>query len=190
MGARPHGQGVTEVVVGLALLTLLAAWTAPALFTWSERRAVWEEATRLAMQIQGLRAAAALDGRSRGVVFHATPAPGWTAVRDGDGDGISTADVRAGVDAVVAPRWPLPGSPRGLGWALPAEVAPVVGGSRPDGSVPFQPSGILAVSADGTASTGTAYLCARMTCAAVRMYGPGGRLSVWELQGGNWRQRW
>lgn len=189
-GSGHGGLSLIELLVGLALAAVLATAAAPALLEWSARRRLWEEATALAVEIQALRAAAAVDGRHRGIVFEDAPGATWQAVRDGDGDGILTADLGAGVDTSLGPRRPLAGGDRHVGWMLPSSVLPAPGGTRPLRALPFAPAGILSLSPDGTSSTGTVYLCGRSDCAAVRIYGPGGRLSVWELRGDRWRQRW
>lgn len=185
-----RGHGLIEAMAAMALLALAVTWSVPALVSWAERRAVWAEATGLALQVQALRAAAALDGRYRGVVFSAAPTPGWTAVRDGDGDGIATADITAGIDDAVMPRHELRGAGSRMSWRLPESVAPVAGGNRPQAAVPFAPAAILSLAPDGGTSTGTIYLCTTTACAAVRAYGPGGRLALWELRGDRWRRRW
>lgn len=187
-GQRGHGLG--DVLIGLAVVAVIATVAAPALLEWSERRRLWEEATRLATEVQALWTAAAVDGHHRGVVFSDHPVATWRPVRDGDGDGIATADIEAGVDAVLGPGRTLAGGDRGVGWTLPASVSPVPGGSRPARPLPFAPSGILSLSPEGTSSTGTVYLCGRPGCVAVRLYGPGGRVSVWEHGPRGWRQRW
>jgi hypothetical protein len=115
----------------------------------------------------------------------------WILAIDGDGDGISTRDVRRGLDPMSGALRRLSERHAGVDFGLPPSIPPVQGGSRPSAPFPMGPSGVLAIAPSGASSTGTIYLChAAQSCAAVRLYGPGGRVSLWEFDGGAWRRRW
>ena len=174
----------------LALLSLAFTAAVPDLQGWSVRRQTRAAAARLALEIQGLRAAALADRRGRGLVFRADLS-GWDTARDGDGDGVRQSDLSASRDVLVGPGFELAARFPAVAVGLPAKVIPAPGGSRPRSPLPFMPSGILGASAEGRLSTGTVYLCHRTeTCAAVRVYGAGARVAVWEYADGVWQRRW
>lgn len=175
----------------VALVALLVLATAPGLSRWRARQSALAAGVHLAMQIEGARAAAVSRRRAHGIRFEPGIEASWSLVVDGDGDGIRSTDLRDGVDRVTQD--PAAASPRdpAIRLGLHEGVPPIPGSVRPTDGLPLPPTGLLAASAAGTLSTGTVYLCHRSgACVAVRVYGPGGRIGLWQFDAGGWRRRW
>jgi prepilin-type N-terminal cleavage/methylation domain-containing protein len=99
---------------------------------------------------------------------------------DGNGNGVRTADISAGVDAELAPRRLLRDSFSGVRFGLQANL-PDVDGSRSSSAgdgVRIGTSRILSLGPDGTATSGTLYLHGRRSQYAVRILGATGRTRV------------
>ena len=110
---------------------------------------------------------------------------------DGDGDGVRSADLDAGVDRIISEPRAIESAHPGVRPGLAEGVPPLGGGRPPRSALPMAPSGILAASPTGSLSTGTVYLCHhRRECFAVRVYGPGGRIGGWQFRAGEWVRRW
>ena len=99
---------------------------------------------------------------------------------DGNGNGIRTADISAGIDSLIAPSRALGDHFAGVVFGLRANV-PDVDGVRStadaDG-VRFGPGRLLSVSPDGTSSSGTLYVRGRRGQYAIRVLGATGRTRV------------
>jgi hypothetical protein len=115
---------------------------------------------------------------------------GFAEYRDGNADGVRTADIAAGVDAEVSPRRFLRDSFSGVMFGLRAGV-PDVDGARmandTDG-VRLGTARILTLGPDGTATSGTLYLHGRASQYAVRILGATGRTRVLRFDPGG--QQW
>lgn len=116
----------------------------------------------------------------------------WYAVyRDGDDDGVRTADILAGDDTLVSGPFPLSGGAPGV-WvginpgipALPPERGLLSGDP-----VRFGVSDILSFSPLGTATPGTFYLAGDAGQAAVRVTGGSARVRLMVWRSGRWRER-
>lgn len=116
----------------------------------------------------------------------------WYAVyRDGNGNGVRTADIESGEDALVSGPFPLTaGAPAvrvGINAGTP-EIPPERGTLTGD-PIRFGRSEILSFSPLGTATPGTFYLAGAHAQAAVRVTGGSARVRVMVCRGGRWRER-
>lgn len=101
-----------------------------------------------------------------GIKFRTRPEGGvtFTLYRDGDGDGVLTADIERGVDPEIRPAQQLTSLGRGVGFGFPPGTAPKDPGdararlTRLDDPVRFNGSDIAAFSPLGTATPGSIYL--------------------------------
>jgi len=175
----------------LVLVALLVTAAAPELSRWRARQSALAAGVRLAMQVEGARAAAVNRRRAHGIRFEIGTQARWSLVADGDGDGIRSADLRAGVDLVTLAHTAASPQDAAIRLGLDESVPPLPGSARPTTRLPMAPTGLLTASPMGTLSTGTVYLCHREgVCVAVRVYGPGGRVGLWQFDTGGWKRRW
>jgi len=180
---RPSaGSSLPELVILLGVMAALLHAVAPEWVRWRQRQRVEGAADELALLVASLRVRSASAGCAFGVRFRADP-PNleWDIVRDGDGDGIRSADIRRGIDVVIAGPYVLSTRYRGVRVGLPEGLRPPAGGTLPADGVAFGRADLLAVHPGGTTSSGSVYLCdAWGRCAGVRLHGVSGRVSVWE----------
>jgi type II secretory pathway pseudopilin PulG len=96
---------------------------------------------------------------------------------DGNGNGIRSADITAGVDPELAPPTVLRDQFPGVSFGLLADVPDVDGArsSSPSDGLRIGTSRILTLGPDGTATSGTLYLHGRRGQYAVRVLGATGR---------------
>jgi prepilin-type N-terminal cleavage/methylation domain-containing protein len=181
-GSRNSRGGFTliELLVAVALLMMLASFALP---LGSE--AIDELRTASAARyLAGRIAASRMDAirRSRAVALRFQPAAPdyqFAAFVDGNGNGVRSADITAGIDRAV-------GVPRQLGTDF-ANVRFGLEIGRPDvdgvrnasaDGVRIGTSRILTVNPDGTATSGTLYVLGRRAQYAVRVLGATGRTRV------------
>lgn len=109
---------------------------------------------------------------------------------DGNGNGLRTAEITAGIDPALAPGRRIRDSFPGVRFGLRAGV-PEVDGARAAGDsdgVRVGTSRILSLGPDGTATAGTLYLRGRRSQYAVRVLGATGRTRVLRYDQGT--DRW
>lgn len=130
--------------------------------------------------------------RSASVALRFEPVGGGYAIAeylDGNGNGIPSAEIAAGIDPQLAPRELLSEQFPSIVFGLVANT-PDVDGVRSafdsDG-VRFGVSRILSLAPDGTASPGTVYLHGRRGQFAVRVLGATGRTRVLRFDTGSGR---
>lgn len=191
-GRRPPCAGVSvlEILVTLALLGGAALQAAPAFVSWRQRQRLDAAVRAAGQQISRACALAAASGRTHAV--HFTPAGAdlaWVLVADGDGDGVTAADIAAGIDAPIDAVARLATGFPGVVPGRPAGVPTVSGGAADQQGLAFGGTGTVSCSADGGARSGTLYLRGpQRQAAALRVYGPTARLSLWwwEVASGAW----
>jgi type II secretory pathway pseudopilin PulG len=116
----------------------------------------------------------------------------WYAVyRDGNDDGVRSADILSGDDTLVSGPFPLsggaPGVRVGINPGIPA--LPPERGLLSGDPVRFGVSDILSFSPLGTATPGTFYLAGDAGQAAVRVTGGSARIRLMVWRSGRWRER-
>jgi len=185
--AHPRGSSLIELAAGLAILALLAGVVWPKLGELRRSALAAAGARHLAASLHGLRWRAVAGGRAEGMLF-ARDAAGWSwqRVRDGNGNGLSTAEVEAGVDPTLSgphrleevargvtlgfpPGGPFPRIPPATGWITGLDDPIRIGNSE-----------LLSFGPLGTSSSGTLYLTdTRRRLYAVVLYGQTARVRVW-----------
>jgi hypothetical protein len=130
-------------------------------------------------------------GRSArvGLRFDPRGSQGFAEYVDGNGNGVRTADIAAGVDPLRVPHQLLHHAFTGVSFRLPAGLPDVDGaiGTVEDG-VRVGTSRILTLGPDGTATPGTLYVRGRRAQYAVRVLGATGRTRVLRFDPG--RGQW
>ena len=174
-------MSLLELLVALALLLILVGYIAPSFAEWRSRQQLRGALRALQLSVLKLRIASLAAGRSHGLAF--TLREGdllWDTVVDGDGDGIRRSDLASGVDVPLEPERSLSAWFPGVRPGFPAGASPLAGGSPGEGGLALGPSEILAAAPDGSTSSGTVYLYTESGYgAALRVYGPTGRGTVW-----------
>lgn len=179
------------MVVGVVLAGL--AMALPVLSQAADAAEAAAAARWLAGRVAIARATAARERRTIALRFSDGDPVAFDTVADGDGDGVSAADVAAGIDPVVRAGERVdqhfPRVRFGVGRALPAidEARLLAPG---DDAVRFGAANQLSLTPVGTASGGTAYLVSRGGRQyAVRISGVTARARVlrYEPGDGGWR---
>lgn len=178
-----RGMTLVEVMVGVGVAILLVGMAIPLLQTGEEQTQVMAATQYLVGRATQARSRAVMSGAAVGLRFRSEP-DGY-AIRsylDGDGDGVSTADISSGVDSPLEPTWYLRDVYPAAILSLDATVPPVGGSLSESRSTPvrFGPSGILTFTPLGTASSGTIYVKGVRTQDqyAVRVLGVTGRIRI------------
>lgn len=194
-----RGASLLEMLPALAVLAILVTCAVAALRPAAGRRSVDAAARSLAGHLRGHAGRALAEGREVALLF---PAPGHedeplTDAADGASDGVSRADVAAGLDERLA-TWTLardfPGVRIGRPpWPSIADVPPSTGRLTPsDPSVRFGASRSVVFDPEGHATPGTVYVTDRdAALCAVVVSGAAARIRVfcYEPSTDTWRMR-
>jgi type II secretory pathway pseudopilin PulG len=194
------GLTLLDLVVTLAVLAVATAVTVPPLLEATRRLRLDTAARQVARTFHLARSYAVRHSANVGVRFNpdtgGTGRVSWTLYRDGDGDGVSSEDVRRGVDPPIGPRErALTPFGRGVAFGFPPGDPPrEVGGrgrlDRLDDPIRFNRSDIASFTSLGTATPGTAYLTdGRDGLMCVRVSSLSGRIRVltYDAEKEEWR---
>jgi prepilin-type N-terminal cleavage/methylation domain-containing protein len=142
-------------------------------------RLAWSEAVR-----SGAYTAIRFERSAEGDVQYAV-------YRDGDEDGVRSADIEDGIDTLVSGPFPLTGRAPGVhvGFLPGTPALPPDSGTLSGDPIRFGRSDILSFSPLGTATPGTFYLAGDAACAAVRVTGGSARVRMMLWRGGKWHER-
>jgi len=187
---RARGHSLVELLVVLGIIMVMAAVALP------QFRPMFADAHLVgagkAFRTQfRLAASAAVRGNVYTAIrFERRGAEVWYATyRDGNDNGIRSADIRSGRDELVAGPFPLAvGATVRVGFLPRVPAIPPDRGTLEGDPIRFGSSDILSFSPLGTATPGTFYLAGDGAQAAVRVT-PGSarvRLMIWR---GAWRER-
>ena len=193
-----RGTTLAELAAGLALLGLMLSASVPALREILAEESLATASREVAGILTAARARAVFQGAEVGVKWIANAGDlVLTVYQDGNGDGVRTADIKKGVDKLVAgPYW--------LGSRYPGisfSFVPGMNGLDPSGApigslsdpIRFGKSDICSFSPIGNASPGTVYLSNRdHRQAAVRVTPSTARIQIWTWHGKKikWIARW
>jgi len=191
----PPGFSLPEVLACLALLGILVAVSVPLLAETVAQERLRAAGWETALLLRGLRQRAITERLGFGLRFvQAGGLWSYCLYRDGNGNGIRTADILAGRDPLL---WG-PEEPgmrhEGIRFGLPATAVPQIPpgtGPIPDPTDPvkFGASDIVSFSPSGSISGGTLYLTDGRRVTAVVVYGPTGRIRAFRFDPGTgWRQ--
>ena len=179
-----RGFSLVEALSSVAILGILVLVSVPLVAATVARERLHAASLETALAFRGLRQRAVTEGCSYGLRFVASGG-GWSysLYRDGNGNGIRTADILSGRDELVEgpedsgrrfegiraglPLTPVPQIPPGSG-VIPSPADPVKFGNG--NLVSFSPSGSI--------SGGTLYLTDGTRVGAVVVFGPTGRIRL------------
>jgi prepilin-type N-terminal cleavage/methylation domain-containing protein len=189
------GFSLLEALVVLALLGIVIAVSVPWVAAAVARERLRAAGFEVAVLLRGLRQRSVSERAAFGLRFvRAGESWSYSTYRDGNGNGIRTADILALRDPLLqGPEDP--GSRfEGIRFGLPAAPVPEIPpgtGSIPDPADPvkFGGSDIIGFSPAGSVSGGTLYLTDGRRVLAVVVYGPTGRIRVFRFDPeGGWRE--
>jgi len=109
----------------------------------------------------------------------------YTPVEDGNGNGVRTPEIRAGVDRALGAAERLRDKFADVRFELGSGVPDADGEDVAGDGVRIGSSRILTLSADGTATSGTLYIRGRRAQYAVRVLGTTGRTRMLQYSAGN-----
>ena len=188
--ASAAGLSLIEVLMALSLAMAAAGAAVPALLEINRAMKLRAASAFIAGYLQHARLSAVTRSRAVGVRF-ADANGDYTigSFADGNGNGIRSADIAAGIDTVVdreqafAARCPSVRIARQPG-------VPDVNGTAGGDAVRFGPSGIATFDRDGSASSGSIYLTDGRTQLAITVTPATGRVRVrrWDPRLRIWEQ--
>lgn len=176
------GASLLEVMVTVALVATVTSFATPLAVHARDDQEGRSAATFLAGQFRLARQQAILTGRNTALVFDLRNEE-WTFVVcvDGDADGVSRADIAAGLDPCRGSAQPL------ASWFSRtsihrASAVPDLSGNTDGAVVAFGASRMASFSPLGTASSGSVTIMTRGgRHYAVRVAGVTGRVRVWRF---------
>jgi Tfp pilus assembly protein FimT len=183
---RTEGFTLIELLVSVVFTTVLVGMALPIGVDAIDDLHTASAARFLAARIAANRMDAISRSRAIGVRFQpSTPDYQFAAFADGNGNGVRTAEITAGIDAPVGRSRQLSDDfPRvRFGLAIGSPDVDGVRNTSPDG-VRIGTPRILTVSPDGTATSGTLYVQGRRAQYAVRVLGATGRTRVLKYDAG------
>jgi prepilin-type N-terminal cleavage/methylation domain-containing protein len=179
-----RGFSLVEALVGVAILGVLLLFSVPLIADTVARERLHAASLETALAFRGLRQRAVSEGRSYGVRFVASGG-GWSQslYRDGNGNGIRTADILSGRDQLVQGPDDISTRFEGIRIGLPALPVPQIPpGSgaipSPGDPVKFGNTNLISFSPTGSISGGTLYLTDERRVGAVVVFGPTGRIHL------------
>ena len=189
-GRSTLGASLPELVLVLGLLAIVSGGAWRTLGELREARASREAARGLSADLRGVAQEARRQRRSLAVEFDLEVPERWRVLADGNGNGITGADLSAGVDAPQTP-WTLVFREGRARLAVPRDLPGADGtGTVVQGSSPIQlgVSSRLVFTPRGTSAAGSIYVAGRGDRAyAIRVLGTTQRIRLSCLAtGGAW----
>lgn len=181
------GYSLVETLAALAIGAIALAVTLPAAAQLRDAGRAAAGARSMASLLSSLRWKSTTSGTSTGLEFRKLGAEwSWREVRDGNGNGLRTAEIARGVDSVVSGDEALSTRVEHVRLGFPVSgtypEAPPGTGSVKDGDDPvrFGRSDLISFSPLGASSSGTLYVTdGNDGLFAIVLFGPTTRLRVW-----------
>jgi prepilin-type N-terminal cleavage/methylation domain-containing protein len=185
--ASAHGFTLVELLLATSISVVLLALALPVGGDALDDMRARAAARYLSGRIASNRLSAINRSRAIGIRFTpATPDYEFAAYIDGNGNGVRTSDILAGLDVPNGVSRQLALEFRGVHFGLTIGISDVDGvrNSTTDG-VRIGTARILTISPDGTATSGTLYLQGGHAQYAVRVLGATGRTRVLKYEPGS-----
>jgi len=183
-------MSLVEITGVVACIMILAAVAAPSVRAYSARAQVLAAGQKFRSEFFKARTDAIVSGRQTAIRFETcAEGPCYSVYRDGEHNGITSEDIRDGIDYRVGGPFPLtagaPGVHVGFKPGVP-EIPPQRGILSGD-PIRFGRSHMISFTPLGGATPGTFYLAGDSFQAAVRVTGQTGRvrLMIWV---GQWQE--
>ncbi len=185
MRTAEQGYQLIELLIAMAISSLVLVWGIPPLLSLAAGLRVELAAAEVASTFHVARAYAIRYDANVGMKFRVAPdgTVTWALYRDGDGDGLLSADIASGDDPPVTREVRLAHLGRQIRFGFPPGPAPRDPGDprrrldRLEDPVRFNRSDIAAFSPLGTATPGTVYVTDGMRhLSAARVFGRTGKI--------------
>ncbi len=186
------GFSLVELAVALALSSTLVALSVPATRSVLDAVQTAAAARNVAERLAVARVDAVRRSTTVALRFEADADDYRFGVhRDGNGNGVRTAEISSGVDAAVGHRERLRDNHPGVAFGLLDGIPDLDGLRGNQDGVRIGIPKILSLSPDGSATSGTLYVHGRWNQSAVRILGATGRVRVfrYDTGGGRWISR-
>jgi hypothetical protein len=175
------GYSVLELVFVAALITTVSGAAVPQISTSLDEFRAAGAARYVSSRLYRARMEAVMRSTSVAIQFsRAGSGYAYAAYRDGNGNGVLTGDIKAGVDRRVSALESLPDHFTGVDFGAIPGLPPIDPGATAPADDPIRlgAGSILAFSSRGTASSGTLYVRGRHSQYAVRVYGDTGKSRI------------
>ena len=189
-----RGVSLLEVIVVLALLSLFAVMTTANLSATQRRLDFDEFAREIVNALETCRWKALNERRYTGILIeHPGTVFQFSFYRDGNKNGIRTAEIQSGMDACFLRPMYLNRALNDMEAAVldssVPEIPPKKGWLDPGDPVKFGSSNIISFSPDGQSSSGTLYLAchSQRRMYAIVLYGPTAKLTLWKFFDAKWQ---
>jgi type II secretory pathway pseudopilin PulG len=185
MGGR--GYALVDIMFAIAMIATLGGIATSSLESMVDDERAAGAAWYVSTRIQRIRMEAA--GRSANAAMQIVPSSGGFAFRlfvDGNGDGVRTEDINAGIDRPISAIERLQDNFAGVDFGVIAGLPPIDPGTAAPGSDPIKlgSSNLLSYAASGTSSSGSLYITGRSRAQyAVRVLGDTGRTRLLKFDG-------
>lgn len=179
-----RGYSLIELLIVVAIVGILLLFTVPLIAATVARERLHAASLEMALQFRGLRQRAVSESCTYGLRFvPAGSSWSYSLYRDGNGNGIRTADILSGLDPLVEgpddPAIRFEGIRVGLPDVPVPQIPPSTGSiPSPADPVKFGNSNLVSFAPGGSVSGGTLYLTDGTRVAAVIAYGPTGRIRL------------
>jgi type II secretory pathway pseudopilin PulG len=188
-----RGHTLLEMVLVVALILLAASWLIPGLRAYSQEAHLMAAAQRFCGQFREAYSMAVKQNVNTAIRFETSASgPVYSLYRDGNGNGVLSADIAAGRDRRVAGPFEVSGGAAdvrvGINANVPA-IPPDSGTLDPADPIRFGRSNMLSFSPMGTATPGTFYLAGSFAQAAVRVTPGSARVRIMFCRGRRWVER-
>jgi type II secretory pathway pseudopilin PulG len=192
--SRNHGHTLVETIFVVAILAVALALGLPRVKAYSDRASLVGASDVFQGEFRRARSMAISSGAQTAIVFDGEGDDATFALyRDGNLNGVRTADIRSGRDIRVSGPFPVRGNTYGVHVAIypgTRAIPPESGTLDPSNPIRFGSSNMLSFSPLGTATPGTFYLAgANHSQAAVRVTGGSSRVRIMVYEGGHWYAR-
>lgn len=193
-----RGTSLPELLVVLLILGLVFALSVPALSDLLAEEGLQAAAREVSAILTTARARAVFQGAEVGVKWISSGGDLVLSVyQDGNGNGVTTADIKKGVDRLVAGPYWLRGKYPGISFSFVPGFDDLDPGGAPIGNLTdplrFGRSDICSFSPLGKASPGSVYLSNRKRRqAAVRVTPANAKIQIFTWHGNSlkWIKRW
>jgi len=188
-----RGAALIDILTTLAILSVTAASAVPQMQPWVAELHAGHEARRVWQWMVAAQTDASRRGRAVGLEWTVRDGRLWgVVVVDGNGNGISQADIDAGIDVSAGADVPMFDPTSGVSIGIHSRVRAIDdAGWLEAGSDPirFGRSDRVTFTPDGRATPGTVYVSGRQGSQyAVRVSGTSGRVQIlrYERSSGGW----